>query len=448
MSDPDDLRLFEQGVDAWNTVLEDRIYGAQATSSDAQYFADLSGEDLGFRARRRWDPDVGQTFDTLVSYPRAEFGDCNLRDANFRAVPIGYDFRAARFGSANLQGADLCGADLQGAAFPYANLRGANLTQTRLDGARLDNADLVDVDFSYAAPWRAFLFDRGSLPTPTIRSKQATVLSVSDMISLCNDLQDQTTESASRLYFRGEVRPWKLRPSVQRTLPHRKAEGRMLTELITRRPHDFGEVELALEQWVLAQHHGLRTRLLDVTKNPLVALFFACETTPGVDADGQLHVFAVPPALVKSYDSDSISIVANFAKLSFAEQSTLLGKRRAATGNYGRAMAKLYHHIGQEKPHFRQSIDPRDLFRVFVVEPRCSFNRISAQSGAFFLSAFHERFEQSIISRCPCDTPVYGQLTWTIPAVAKPIILNELRMRSGLGHITRDSLLWAQTWWR
>ena len=99
-------------------------------------------------------------------------------------------------------------------------------------------------------------------------------------------------------------------------------------------------------------------------------------------------------------------------------------------------MWKLYHLVGQEKPHFRQSIDPRDLFRVFVVEPRNSFERISAQPGAFLLSAFHERFEQAIISRFACRTPVYEHFTWTVPAVAKRTIIDELRMLN----ITRDAL--------
>ena len=147
-------------------------------------------------------------------------------------------------------------------------------------------------------------------------------------------------------------------------------------------------------------------------------------------------MFAVPPSLVKPYHSDSISVVANFAKLSHAEQSTLLGKRRRATFDYKTAIGKLYHLIGEEKPQFVRRIDPRDLFRVFVVEPRASFERLSTQSGAFFVSAFHERFEREMILRGNDAVPVYEQFTLTVPAAFKPRIMSEL----ALLNVTRDAL--------
>lgn len=56
-----------------------------------------------------------------------------------------------------------------------------------------------------------------------------------------------------------------------------------------RMPDVFCNDQTPLELLALLQHHGIPTRLLDVTENALVALYFACCTNP--DTDGEVIVF-------------------------------------------------------------------------------------------------------------------------------------------------------------
>lgn len=71
-----------------------------------------------------------------------------------------------------------------------------------------------------------------------------------------------------------------------------------------------------------------------------------------------------------------------------------------------------------------------------MVEPQQSFERIRTQSGAFLISAFHERFERNEIRKCKAGTPVYGHFMLRIPHVRKKHILEELRLLN----ITRETL--------
>ena len=159
-----------------------------------------------------------------------------------------------------------------------------------------------------------------------------------------------------------------------------------------------------------------------------------------------MPVHYVEQLLVKPFNSDTITILANFSKLSRAEQNLLLGwtgddiTERESDPQlqyiYGHALDRLYQLIRQEKPLFREQIDPRDFFRVLVVEPQQSFERIRAQSGAFLMSAFHERFERSQILSWNSAVPMYGHFTLRVPMVKKQPILDELRLLN----ITRETL--------
>ena len=243
-----------------------------------------------------------------------------------------------------------------------------------------------------------------------------------------------------------------------------------------------------------AQHHGLCTRFLDISANPLVGLFFACgganADVPKDETDGLLYVFATTRDYVKPYDSDSVSIVANFARLdsdgkkdildetkkflkdrgvvfSGQDQSIMcrtsrprdvadeiddyaghvrrsLNRKNTVAGRYS-DMGRLEAFIKQEKPYFVEGrINPRDMFRIFIVQPRLLFPRVRVQSGAFLVSAHHERFDfeskdehdrNSLYRTDKYDVP-YNYYRLTVKAECKESILKELESLN----ISRETL--------
>lgn len=159
------------------------------------------------------------------------------------------------------------------------------------------------------------------------------------------------------------------------------------------------------EKLVRMQHFGLPTRLLDVSRNALVALFFASE--PGHAAsdasDGIVTAFAIPKEVEKHYDSDSVSCIANLANMTSEEKDEIYEsiERRfriaeslsddisSATNirrfNKSSVIERLLQFIRAEKPYFQPIMNPLDLFVPYYVHPKLSNRRILAQSGAFIL---------------------------------------------------------------
>lgn len=389
--------------------------------------------------------DVFRKENKLDKNRRIPLDKIDFGRGNFQEKP---DLSGANLYCANLSGANLRGAKLRNTYLNFANLSNADLssadmTNAKLEHANLDNADLRDslligANFNNAEPWKARLFttDESNESIKQVALFCSEVISVEDFLRQIRNLKQYYPEFP--LYFRGEPEcGWEMRPSVKRD-NFSAVESIMLRDLMTRRPEEFIGLPSSLDQWILAQHHGLKTRFLDITKNPMVALFFACDDKNYAEKDGRLHIFAVPLSLIKDFTSDAISVVANFAKRPQNEQLLLLGHKDLPPplAWYPEAMDRLIQFVQSEKPYFANRIDIRDFYRVFVVEPRQSHERIRGQSGAFLVSAFHERLERNEILNCNNGIPVYAHYELTIPHKYKADIKNDLRLLN----VTQETL--------
>lgn len=227
--------------------------------------------------------------------------------------------------------------------------------------------------------------EKADLPVPSQPAHQAD--SVGRFIENVLGLSDGSHE----IFYRGHskrskylLEPSLFRKDVDGNFTHLTREDLMYRELLVSNSGDFAGDVYTLDRLVRAQHYSLPTRLLDITSNPLIGLYFACVSNQ--EEDGEVIVFSMDPGRIKYFDSDTASCIANLARLSQTDKDEIdYGSGDVRKFNRQPAVKRLLHFIKEEKPFFEGRIKPSDIRSVVCVKGKHTNNRISFQSGAFLL---------------------------------------------------------------
>ena len=132
--------------------------------------------------------------------------------------------------------------------------------------------------------------------------------SIKDLIDALEGLGEP--EEGHTRFFRGHsnAREYKLEPSIYREdNKYYYNEDNIIRDAIVNNPSEFSDKDTLFNTLVKLQHYGYPTRLLDLTTNALVYIYFSVRNNDKYD--GEIIIFDIPNEDIKYFNSDTVSVL-------------------------------------------------------------------------------------------------------------------------------------------
>ena len=200
-----------------------------------------------------------------------------------------------------------------------------------------------------------------------------------------NNINRKRAGDSTQLFFRGqETEFWAVEPSIFRD-DMLSIEHKLMISPLQKVPMEFRNMQDTFEIMTKYQHYGMCTRLLDLTTNPLVALYFACKQHGKLDYEGEtIEPFGVvffKQAYPILSDDIRVKIITALAKRDLDKENDLDNIFQYLL-NEGAIDSKKIEYWSNEE-HIGDFIEK--VQDNHLVMPLYSNERLIKQSGAFLL---------------------------------------------------------------
>lgn len=185
------------------------------------------------------------------------------------------------------------------------------------------------------------------------------------------------------VFFRGHSdSDFSVKPSIYRENPssgelYVKSEEKFCSGIIRECPAEFDSLATGFDMLVKMQHYELPTRLLDVTENPLVGLYFACLEPKTKGHNGELLMYFIHNEDLVNYSDLQVSALSSISFMPMALLEDVKSKKRKISDLRQNMMIYT-----SQLPYIDKL---SDFDKTLCVLPKKSNPRITRQQGAFFL---------------------------------------------------------------